>query len=68
MNVQQVIAWVQAGQLLVSVGAATVETIRGWVKGQNPDMTDAELNTILDAVIAGAAAHKALADADAGKK
>jgi ABC-type antimicrobial peptide transport system ATPase subunit len=65
MDLQQILAWVQAGQVLYSVGAATVANIRTWIKSQNPAATEAELNAICDVIIAGATKHKALADLDA---
>ena len=65
MTLQAMLAWVQAGQVLYSVGAATIANIRTWVKSQNPDATDAQLNDICDVIIAGATKHKALADLDA---
>lgn len=67
MSVQQAIAWVQAGQVLIMAGAATYANIKAWIQGQNPGLSEADLNAILDAVVAGATRHKALADADAGK-
>lgn len=68
MNLQQMIAWVQAGQILVTAGVATVKNIRAWMASQNTAMTDEQLNEICDVIIAGATKHQALADADAGKQ
>lgn len=66
LAIPQILAWVQAGQLLVSTGVATIQTIRTWIKGQHGAMSDADLDAICDAVASGAARHKALAQADAG--
>ena len=67
MTLTQMIAWVQAGQLLINAGVATVATIRAWISSQHAGMTDAQLNDICDAIIAGATAHKRTADLDTGK-
>ncbi len=64
MTVAQILAWVQAGQVLVNASAMTVAAVRAWIAQQNPAMTDADLNALCAAIIAGATAHKALADAD----
>lgn len=66
LSIPQILAWVQAGQTLVSVGAATIANIRAWMAAQHPGLSDVDLNAICDAIIAGATRHKALADADAG--
>lgn len=65
MNLQQILAWVQAGQVLYSAGAATIANIRTWIQSQNPAATEAQLNEICDVIIAGATKHKSLADQDA---
>ena len=66
MSLQQILAWVMAGQQLVGVGAATVDQIRGWIKAGASQLSEADLNAILAAIAQGAARHKALADADLG--
>jgi hypothetical protein len=50
---------------LISAGLATAAEIRALMASSAPGMTDAELNAVLDMVIASAAQHKALADKDA---
>ena len=64
MNLAQALAWVQAGQVLVSAGVATYANIRTWIAAQHQGLSDADLNAILDGIAAGATRHKALADAD----
>ncbi len=66
MTIQQALAWANAGQQLVIVGIATVENIRAWIKSLHPNISEADLNAILDSIAAGASRHKTLADADAG--
>lgn len=66
LTIAQIAAWIAAGQQLVAVGVATAENIKTWIKALHPDLSDADLNAILDAIVAGASRHKALADADAG--
>jgi hypothetical protein len=67
ITIPQVIAWIQAGQTLITVGAATIANIRTWMAAQHQGLTDADLNAICDAIVAGASRHEALANADAGK-
>lgn len=66
MTIIEVTAWVQAGQVLIAAGAATVAQVRGWLSASRPALSEADLNAILTTIIAGATLHKALADADAG--
>jgi hypothetical protein len=66
MSIQQAVAWVQAGQVLVTAGIATAANIQAWIKAQHPGLSDADLNAILDGIRAGALRHHGLADADAG--
>jgi hypothetical protein len=66
MTPDQILIWVQAGRLLVGAGVATVEDIKAWVASKHGQtMTEADMDAILDAVIADATRRKALADADA---
>lgn len=60
----QVLAFVGAAQQIVGVGIATVAQVRAFFKTLRPDVTDADLNAICDAIAAGAARHEALANAD----
>jgi hypothetical protein len=66
MSVIQIVAWLQAGSQLIAAGAATAEQIKGFIKSLHPGLPDADLNALLDAIIASAARHKRLADLDAG--
>jgi len=50
---------------LLTAGLATEQQVSALIKSFQPGMTDAELNAVLQIVIAGATRHKALADADA---
>lgn len=65
MPIAQVLAWLSAGQTLVSVGVATIAQIKGFIATLHPGMSDADLNALLAAIQEGALRHKALADADA---
>lgn len=65
MSLQQALVWVQIGQQLMTVGIATAEQIRTFIKAVHPNLSDADLNAILDTITAGATRHRALADADA---
>lgn len=51
-------------QLITAIGA-TAEEIKGVINAAHPGMSDAELNAVLDLLIAKASQHKAQADADA---
>jgi hypothetical protein len=64
MDISQIAAWIQAGQLLVAAGTAAVTDIRTWMASKNPGLTEAELNSICDIIITNATAHKRLADLD----
>lgn len=66
MTVLQALAWIQAGQTLLTAGVATAQNIRTWIAAQHAGLSEAELNGILETVSAGAARHQALANADAG--
>lgn len=66
MNIQQVAAWIAAGQTLIAAGAATVAQVRGWLMSSQSGLSEADLNAILSTIITGATLHQALADADAG--
>lgn len=52
---------------LLSTGIATVEEVKGLISLFHPGLTDAELNAVLDVIIAGAKRHLAQAQADAAK-
>lgn len=51
-------------QLITAIGA-TVAEVKGVINTAHPGMTDAELDAVLDLLIAKASQHKSLADADA---
>lgn len=51
---------------LISAGVAAAEEVSTIVKTFNPGLTDAELNAVLDLILASATKHKALAHADTG--
>lgn len=65
MTPDQIVAWMQAGQILLGAGVATVSMIKAWIKARHPAASDAELNVLLDDIVASAAAHKVLAEGDA---
>lgn len=67
LSLQKMMAWVQAGQILMSAGVATVRNIRAWITSSHAAMTEDQLNQICEAIIEGAVRHQALADGDAGK-
>lgn len=64
ISIQQVLTLVSAGQQLVAVGSATILQVKAFIQTLHPGLSDVDLNAILDAISAGAARHKALADAD----
>jgi len=66
MTIAAALAWIEFGQKLVTVGAATVAEIRQFIGSQNGTLTPADLDAICDHIAAGAAKHAALATADAG--
>lgn len=51
-------------QLITAIGA-TVAEVKGVMNAAHPGMTDAELNAVLDLLIAKAQQHQAQAEADA---
>lgn len=65
ITIQQALVWVEVGSQLVSVLGATIDNVRSWIASTHPGLSDAELNAICDAVVAGASRHKRLADLDA---
>ena len=65
MDSARLMAWMQASQILVAAGVATVTQIRGLIAAMSPDVTDDDLNQIIDTVIADATRRKAQAEADA---
>jgi hypothetical protein len=65
MSLQQALVWANVGQQLVVAGIATVTNIKTWIQAQHAGLSEADLNAILDNIIAGATRHKELADADA---
>lgn len=66
MTVQQILAFVQAAQLLIAAGVATTAEIKSFIGSlKGVQLSDADLNAILDHVVADATARKALALADA---
>jgi len=67
LTLAQAMAWVTAGQMLVSAGIATTKTIRAWIIGNHGELSEAQLDEICDLITAGAAKHKAIADGDAGR-
>lgn len=64
ISVAQVLALVSAGQQILAVGSATVEQFRTFIKFLHSGLSDAELDAIDDAIAAGAARHKRLAQLD----
>ncbi len=66
MSVQSVLALVQAAQLLIAAGVATEQEIKSFIQSlKGVQLSDADLNAILDHVIADATARKAQALAQA---
>ncbi len=65
MTPDQILAWIQIAQVALQAGIATEQQIAAWFKSvHGTQMTDAEMDTILDGVIADAQKRKALADAE----
>ena len=54
MSVSEIMAWVQAGQVLVAAGQATAANIKTWMNARHPNASEADLNAICDGSIAGA--------------
>lgn len=66
LTIPQVLAYVGAGQQLVQAGVMTVQAIRDLIKGNHPELPEADLNAMCASIASGAARHEALAHADAG--
>lgn len=62
---QSIIAWVQLSQQLALLGINAAAGIRNAVKAMQPDVTDEQLNAIVQSVIDDATRRKQLAQADA---
>lgn len=66
MTVTQILVIVQAAQLLIAAGVATAAEIKSFIASlKGVVLSDADLNAILDHIIADATAREALAKADA---
>ena len=65
MNPQELLATIQAAEVLIAAGVATARQIVAWVKAlRGAQMTDLELNALLDVIQDDAKRRKAIADAD----
>lgn len=67
MTPLQIIGIIQAGQILVSTGVVLATNIKALIATWTMSLSEAELNAIADLIIAGATAHKRLAELDTGK-
>ena len=56
MTPAQILAWVQAAQLLIGAGVATAQTLKGIFNGAG--LTEDEQNAILDGIIQRAGTRK----------
>lgn len=65
VNTQVIVAWVQLAQQLAVLGINAANGIKNAVKALQPDVTDSELNAIIQATKDDASRRKALAEADA---
>lgn len=65
VNTQTIVAWVQLAQQLAVLGINAANGIKKAVQALQPDVTDAELNAIIEATKDDASRRKALAEADA---
>lgn len=64
MTPEEIKAYIMAGAILLTEARVSIEKIRGMFA--EAGMSEADLNTICDAVAADAAQRKAIAEADAG--
>lgn len=65
LNPQTIVAWVNLAQQLALLGINAANGIKNAVKALQPDVTDDQLNKIVQAVIDDAQRRKILAEADA---
>lgn len=64
MDVAAINGYVQVAQVLIGAGLATWEQIRDFIRRVRPEVTDAELDAVIQGVIADAQRRKALAESD----
>ena len=65
MTANQIATWANVGVILVNAGITIVGGIQNLIKTAHPDVTEAEVNTILDWIINDATIRKARAEAEA---
>lgn len=65
LNPQTIVAWVQLSQQLALLGINAANGIKNAVKAMMPDVTDEQLDKIVQSVIDDAQRRKLLAQADA---
>ena len=66
MTVNALLAWTNFAQVAIPLGIATVAQIKTWItEAHGKQMTDAELNVVLQFVLDDATRRRALAIADA---
>lgn len=65
MQIGQLLGWVQVAQIAAAAGIATAQTVAGWIRSvHGTQMTEEELNAVIDLVLSDAGRRKTLADAD----
>lgn len=65
MSPEQMQAWIQVTGLLVHTGIATFAQVRSTINGFHKDMTDEQMDAIVNGVIEDATRRKALAEREA---
>ena len=65
INTQSILAWVQLSQQLAVLGINAAAGIRNAIRAMQPDVSDEQLNAIVQNVIEDATRRKLLAESDA---
>jgi hypothetical protein len=66
MSPEQLTAWIQAAAILIQVGNAGVEDVKGWISAAHPTLTPEETAAAFVALENDSTVRAAIAAADAG--